>query len=114
LAPTMSEGFGLTLLEAMSCGLPVIATGYSGHMDFLKDKHNGITIDYKMKEVKFDVSYEGVSWAMPSIKHLRKEMRQVFEHREELEIMSKNAIETSKKYTWEKSAIKAINAIKLL
>lgn len=29
-----AEGFGLTISDAMSCGIPVIVTGYSGNMDF--------------------------------------------------------------------------------
>lgn len=32
--PTAGEGWGLTLQEAMATGLPVIATKYSGHLDF--------------------------------------------------------------------------------
>ena len=30
-----AEGFGLTLAEAMAMGIPVIATGYSGNLDFM-------------------------------------------------------------------------------
>ncbi len=30
-----AEGFGLTLADAMAIGLPVIATGYSGNLDFM-------------------------------------------------------------------------------
>ena len=32
---THGEGFGLPMLEAAACGLPVIATNWSGHLDFL-------------------------------------------------------------------------------
>ena len=32
-----SEGFGLTMAEAMMCGKPVIATAYSGNVDFMSD-----------------------------------------------------------------------------
>ena len=30
-----AEGFGLTLAEAMAMGIPVIATGYSGNLEFM-------------------------------------------------------------------------------
>jgi hypothetical protein len=32
-----SEGFGLTLAEAMALGRPVVATGWSGNLDFMDD-----------------------------------------------------------------------------
>ena len=34
------EGFGLTYLEAMSAGVPVIATRWGGHLDFLRDNNS--------------------------------------------------------------------------
>lgn len=33
-----SEGFGLTLAEAMALGRPVVATAYSGNLDFMSDE----------------------------------------------------------------------------
>lgn len=35
-----SEGFGLSLAEAMAMGKPVIATGYSGNLDFMTQKNS--------------------------------------------------------------------------
>jgi glycosyltransferase involved in cell wall biosynthesis len=32
-----SEGFGLCLAEAMAAGAPVVATGYSGNLEFMDD-----------------------------------------------------------------------------
>jgi glycosyltransferase involved in cell wall biosynthesis len=50
VSATRGEGYGLPILEAATVGLPVIATNWSGHLDFL---NNGkfIGLDYKLQEV---------------------------------------------------------------
>ena len=40
-----SEGFGLTIAEAMYFGKPVIATNYSGNTDYMNDS-NSYLVDY--------------------------------------------------------------------
>jgi len=35
--PTIGEGFGLPILEAMSCGVPIAVTDYSGHTEWCRD-----------------------------------------------------------------------------
>jgi len=47
---TRGEGYGLPLLEAAAAGLPVIATGWSGHMDFMNHV-KFINIDYELKQI---------------------------------------------------------------
>lgn len=42
IRPSLSEGFGISFIEAMAAGLPVIATPVGGIPDFLKDKETGI------------------------------------------------------------------------
>ena len=41
---SLHEGFGVVLLEAMSCGLPIIATNKGGQTDIIKEGRNGILI----------------------------------------------------------------------
>jgi sucrose synthase len=43
--PGLFEGFGLTVLEAMISGLPVIATKYGGPLEIIKDGESGFHID---------------------------------------------------------------------
>jgi glycosyltransferase involved in cell wall biosynthesis len=49
LSPTRGEGYGLPLIEAAASGLPVAATNWSGHLDFLKDEF--IKVDYNLKNI---------------------------------------------------------------
>jgi glycosyltransferase involved in cell wall biosynthesis len=36
--PSLGEGWGMTLAEAMSSGLPCVASNWSGHLDFATDR----------------------------------------------------------------------------
>lgn len=42
--PSLSDGFGLVILEAMSSGVPVVATTSSGGPDAIEDGANGLLV----------------------------------------------------------------------
>ena len=44
--PSVFEGFGLTAIEAMACGTPVIATETDGLRDVIEDDRNGLLVKY--------------------------------------------------------------------
>jgi glycosyltransferase involved in cell wall biosynthesis len=76
VSPHRSEGFGLTVAEAMAIGLPVIATDYGGTADFVTEDL-GFPLDYKLVELDRDYGPygKGSIWADPSRDHLRELLR---------------------------------------
>lgn len=79
-----SEGFGITLAEAMYLEKPVIATAYSGNLEFMTER-NSYLVDYELKAIgEGSAPYPPTSeWADPDVEHATSLMRHVFEHQEE-------------------------------
>lgn len=62
-----SEGAGLSLLEAMRLGRPVLATGWSGNMDFM-DQDSALLVGYRLlpaQDERGTYSLAGAHWAEP-------------------------------------------------
>ncbi len=79
-----AEGFGYTLAESMWLGKPVIATRYSGNLDFMTDR-NSFLVDYRLVPTGagHDPYPADGPWAEPDVEHAARLMREVFEHPEE-------------------------------
>lgn len=78
-----SEGFGLTMAEAMYFGRPVIATAYSGNLDFMSEE-NSFLVPHTMVEIgpganPYPADKE---WAEPDLDRAAELMRQVYENPE--------------------------------
>jgi len=50
IRPSIAEGFGISFIEAMAAGLPVIATQVGGIVDFIKDGETGLFADVRSPE----------------------------------------------------------------
>jgi glycosyltransferase involved in cell wall biosynthesis len=76
-----SEGLGLTMAEAMLLGKPVIATRYSGNIDFMNDT-NSLLVDFRLVQLGRTIPpYDAdACWAEPSLDHAARLMRQVYEN----------------------------------
>lgn len=63
-----SEGYGLTMAESMALGRPVIATGYSGNLDFMT-ADNSLLVPYELVPVGPNAApYPATaSWAEPDV-----------------------------------------------
>jgi glycosyltransferase involved in cell wall biosynthesis len=79
-----SEGTGLTISDAMAHGKPVVATGWSGNMDFM-NVANSYSVKYELVEIRENVGpyRAGETWAAASVEHAAELMRRVYEEREE-------------------------------
>lgn len=79
---TRGEGYGLPTLEAAASGVPVIATNWSGHLDFLKSDF--IAVDYTLGEIHSSrvdnkIFMKGTKWANPSESDAKKKLRKFYE-----------------------------------
>ena len=79
ISTTRGEGFGLPFLEASVAGLPVMATNWSAHTEFL-NSGRWIKIDYDMREIDAsrqdnNVFVPGARWAEAKEESVKKALR---------------------------------------
>lgn len=88
-----SEGLGLTMAEAMLMSKPVIATNYSGNVDFMNDSCS-MLVDYQIRPLRgtcpdsvYYIYDENASWAHPSVEHAANWMRWAYENQDDAKAM---------------------------
>jgi len=94
-----AEGFGLSLAEAMAAELPVVATGYSGNLDFMSTGSAEL-IPYKLTKIsKTEGDYRaGELWAEPDLDAAAKAIRNLAEnadYRKQLAKSGRKAVESN-------------------
>ncbi len=109
--PTRSDPWGLPISEAMACGLPVIATHYSGPADFMTGD-TGYPLSWEpapcpwMPVSMTDGDYG--MWSEPDFDQLRRLMRHVYENRAEARAVGMRAAgHIADHWTWDHAAEKA-------
>ena len=80
--PSIAEGFGLVILEAMACGVPVLCTTSTGGADFIVHRQNGLLIE------------------PGSVAAIEQELVWALSHRDELFAMGQAARREAEKHTW--------------
>jgi 2-polyprenyl-3-methyl-5-hydroxy-6-metoxy-1,4-benzoquinol methylase len=78
------EGWGYPLFEAASRGTPVVATNFSGPLEYLSDEDHAL-VRYRLAEVRQSYVYyhPRMRWAEPDLAHAAEQMRRVYANRQD-------------------------------
>lgn len=122
LFPTKAEGWGLPLIEAAACGLPLITTYYSGQTEFLQDiKSSCEFLPYDLEPIgcpeyqEFYPTDDGNfgKWAVTTESAIATAMRRVYTNYQAFSTQAlKNSEIIRSKYSWANSAIKSLEILK--
>lgn len=82
LFPTLSEGFGKALVEAMACGLVPITTNTDGPMEIVKDGHDALVIPMRDSNA------------------IERAIESLLLDVHKLDTLRKNAYQTAQTYSW--------------
>jgi alpha-maltose-1-phosphate synthase len=95
--PSIFEGFGLVLVEAMAAGLPIITTSHSIGPEIVENDKNGYLVPIR----------SSAEIASAIRKYLGKSEEERFE-------MKRNARETALKYSWDEYKLRLDQVLKVL
>jgi sucrose-phosphate synthase len=93
----LTEPFGLTIIEAAACGVPVVATDDGGPRDIIGNCNNGILID------------------VSDTRNISKAINKLLDEKETWEKLSENGIKNVRKYyTWKAHTNNYLNEVENL
>lgn len=89
-----SEGLGLGMAQCMWLGKPVIATGYSGNLEYMNPE-NSLLTPYTLREIdqQYGPYYRGACWAEADRDAAAAHLRWVYENREAAAALGRKAAE---------------------
>jgi glycosyltransferase involved in cell wall biosynthesis len=107
--PFRGEGFCLPLLEAMACGTPVLATGWSGPLDFIDESIGFVVRDFVLKpagSMLQNVTYASgeVLMAEPDVAAVAAALREAAADRAGLAARGQAASQRASDWTWSRTA----------
>lgn len=82
--PSIADGFGMVVPQAMACGLPVIVSENVGAADLVSEGDNGYVVPIR------------------DVEALKRKILELYDHREKLERLSRKALEDARLLSWER------------
>ena len=103
---TKGEGFGRPLLEFATTGKPIIASGWSGHIDFLKTDYN-VLLPGVLENIHASAAnnwlIKEAKWFQVDQKTAMSSLRQVFKHYKDYYVRSRKQKQFIKEnFSWDK------------
>jgi glycosyltransferase involved in cell wall biosynthesis len=86
LFPSLSEGFALSLIEAMACGLAPVTTAIGGAKEIVRHEHNGILIPTRDSQA------------------IEQALERLITDSSYLDMLRRNAHAIAQQYSWERIA----------
>lgn len=91
--PSLFEGFGLVILEAMACGVPIITTPHTAAPDLFEDGYAGFIVPVRDSQA------------------IAVALQRLIDEPERLDEMKRNALRTAEDWTWERYSRTLLPAI---
>lgn len=89
-----AEGFGIPMAEAMAHGVPVVATGWSGNLEFMSER-NSLLVPYRLVPLQDTGVYDRYSgscvWAEPDVDVAAAELRRLAADRDHYDRVARAA-----------------------
>ncbi|PIF04231.1 MAG: hypothetical protein CSA86_02615 [Arcobacter sp.] len=113
VAPSLGEGFGLPMAEAMLLDLPVVTTNYGGQIDFCTKKTSWL-IDFDFAPSKTHLNLKNSVWVVPKKESLKMKIEEIcnLSKKEIYKKTSKAKKYILKHYSSKKVSKKIVKAIK--
>jgi glycosyltransferase involved in cell wall biosynthesis len=90
-----TEGFGLPIAEAMLLHKPVIATGWSGNLDFTTEENSLLVKhEFSVNTEDYGPYKVGMRWAEPDVEHAAKLMRILYEDQAHAKLLGERGAAT--------------------
>ncbi len=115
--PSRGEAIGLPYLESMASGLPVIATGWGGHITFLGPQ-SGYLLPYRLVPAHpvwyTDLYQPDQLWAEADVGALQNVMRRVYLQRDEAKRKGQHGRQVAEGWNWRRTGVEFVQAIEAI